>query len=84
MSNVLIAAIRTAVAAGVGAAVVWANQRWGLAIEEDVLVLPAVALATGIYNALVNALAARWPTFGWLLGVPMTPTYYVEKDRRDP
>lgn len=75
MSDRLIASIRTAVAAGVSALILWATNTFGLDIDSELVVAAALAVVTAAYNALVNWLAARWPYFGYLLGIPKLPSY---------
>lgn len=75
MSDRLIASIRTAVAAGVAAVILWATNTFGLEIDSELVVAAVLAVTTALYNALVNWLAARWPYFGYLLGIPRSPSY---------
>ncbi len=75
MSDRLIAAIRTAVAALVATWIVWATDTFGLDLDSAAIEIAVLGVVTAVYNAGVNWLATRWPHAGYLLGVPRTPTY---------
>jgi uncharacterized membrane protein (DUF441 family) len=75
--NVILSGIRTAVPLGIGVLVSWLAAH-GITVDDTT----TVALDTGIgalaalvyYNA-VRAGESRWPWLGWLIGVPIAPTY---------
>jgi hypothetical protein len=77
MSNLVISAIRTIVAAAVGAFVTWLiRQGWVVdsAVEQP-LTEALVVIITGGYYVIVRAIEQVYPQAGWLLGVPKAPTY---------
>jgi len=80
LSDNIIAAIRTYTPALVGLAVGWLIAQ-GLPVSpgvQDGLTAVISAAAIAGYYAGVRALEARWPAFGWLLGVAKTPAYGTE------
>lgn len=85
LHDYVVSLIRTAVPAGVGAALAWLAVRGlDLAPEVRVQVISAItALAaatfTAAYYAVVRALETRWPAFGRLLGKKAAPTYTVQR-----
>jgi len=84
LGNKAIAFIRTGVAAGVGYAVVYAAQHWGVVVDDNARTLVevgAVGVAGGAYSAGVNWLANHvHPLFGKLLGVSKQPRYITDDE----
>jgi hypothetical protein len=77
MSNLMVSAIRTVVAALVGAGVTWLiRQGW---VADDSVTQPLtealVVICTGAYYVIVRAVEQVYPQAGWLLGVPKAPSY---------
>lgn len=74
----LIALIRTFVPAAIGSAIAWGASQ-GVVIPDDTQTQLTAALVTvciTLYYALVTLLERKVnPAFGWLLGMPKTPTY---------
>jgi hypothetical protein len=75
MSDRIVALIRTAVPAAVGAAATWIAKHFGVQIDTATTAAIATAAATSVYYELVHTLELRWPKFGVLLGVAKTPSY---------
>lgn len=75
MSDRIIAVIRTAVPAAVGAAATWAAKRLGVHIDSTGLATSATATVGVAYYLVVGSLEQRWPAIGVLLGVPSSPSY---------
>lgn len=77
-SDTIIALIRTFVPAAIGSAIAWGIDR-GVTIDTDTQTQLTAALVTvciTLYYALVTVLERKVnPAFGWLLGMPKTPTY---------
>jgi len=63
------------VAAAVAAAVLYLTDNFGLELDGAAIEIAALGIVTGVYNWLVNKAAEAWPYFGYLLGIPKTPTY---------
>lgn len=78
MYNAIISGIRTGVATLAGLLITWLLAK-GVNIDPDFATQLSVAVFTAVtvlYNAGVNWAATRWsPYFGYLLGIPKTPTY---------
>lgn len=78
LNDPIIAIIRTLVPSAVGAAIAWGAAR-GIGIDEETsatLTTALVAICTALYYAAVTWLERKIdPAFGWLLGVPKTPSY---------
>lgn len=79
MSDKIVAAIRTGVAAAVAGVLVYVADRFGLRLPDGTAELVGAALfgvVVGLYNLAVNFLSERvWDGFGLLLGIPKNPTY---------
>ena len=79
MSDKIVAAIRTGVAAAVAGVLVYAADRFGLNLPDGTAEIAGAALfgvVVGLYNLAVNALTEHvWDGFGYLLGIPKNPTY---------
>lgn len=79
MSDKIVAAIRTGVAAAVSGVLVYVAQRFGLQLPEGTAEVGGAivfGLVVGLYNLAVNWLSANvWDGFGYLLGIPKNPTY---------
>lgn len=77
MTDVVISNIRTLSAMAAGAIVTWLIAR-GLSLDLSVtngLAEVFTAVLSAAYYALVRALEARWPSFGWLLLSARKPKY---------
>lgn len=72
MSDFIASLIRTWVPIAIGFLVSWGLLPTDL---SDEAVLALSALIMGAYYLLARALERKWPVFGWLLGLPKTPTY---------
>jgi hypothetical protein len=78
LSDTVIAAVRTGIAAGVALLLTWLLN---LGIEvpagaDEMLYVLAFGLFTALYNAVVILLETKvHPYFGVLLGIPKAPTY---------
>lgn len=87
LRDVIVAAIRTGVAAAVGFVITYLV---GLGVEvpddfEATLTVVVFGLVVAGYNALVGGLERKvHPLFGLLLGVPKTPTYTGTGQHRRP
>lgn len=87
LRDIIIAAIRTGVAAAVGFAIAYLV---GLGVEvpadfESTLTVVVFGLVVAGYNAAVGLLERRvHPLFGVLLGVPKAPTYDGAAPAGDP
>jgi hypothetical protein len=81
MNAFIIALIRTVVPAGVGLLFGWlASIGIGLDAETQSGLVAGLSLTiTGLYYAGVTWAAAKYPAFGWLLGVAATPKYSTGK-----
>lgn len=78
LNDRIVGFIRTAVPVGVGAALVWLGDNFGIVVPEDAttgLILGLTAVVTSVYYAVVQYLAKRWPWVGILLGSRKQPTY---------
>lgn len=79
LHDYLISLLRTAVPAGVGAALAWLSTEYGIVLDDDVqaqAVAFTSALATAVYYAAARALELRWPAVGrLLLGSSKQPLY---------
>lgn len=78
MNDNIVAQIRTTVPTFIGAVLAYLAARWGIVIDSDAsagLFAGFVALVTSAYYAVVRFLENRFPSLGWLLGNPKTPTY---------
>ena len=77
MTNLVASLIRTWVPYGVGAVLAWlASLGLNFGAEAEVgLIALLTALLGAAYYAIVRPLEARWPVFGWLLGLPTQPAY---------
>lgn len=74
----VISRIRTFVPIAVGAALVWVNTRYGIAVDEVTsasMATVVTGLVAGVYYDIVRRLEKRWPRWGWLLGYPSQPSY---------
>jgi hypothetical protein len=78
LRDLIIAAIRTGVAAGVGFAITWVVG-FGVEVPEDFaasMTVVVFGLVVAAYNAGVGVLERKvHPLFGLLLGVPKAPEY---------
>lgn len=77
MSDYVTSLIRTYVPVVVGAVLTWLVTR-GVAIDDvtsGAIIVALQGLLTGLYYTIARQLEARFPQFGWLLGVPKTPSY---------
>lgn len=81
MSSFVISLIRTVVPLLVGAVVGWlASVGIPVDLEAKAELVASLSLLSGsLYYMGVNALAARVPVFGWLLGVAAKPVYSLEQ-----
>lgn len=78
MNDNIVAQIRTTVPAIVGAVLAYLAKEFGIVIDESAgagLVAGLSALLTAAFYAFARFLENRWPSLGWLLGNPKTPTY---------
>lgn len=79
MSDKIVAAIRTGVAAAVATLLVWAASTFGVELPEgtaEIVGAVVFGLVVAAYNYAVTwATANVWDGFGWLLGIPKNPTY---------
>lgn len=77
MSNAVIAAVRTAVQAGVAYLVAWLTAR-GIEVDSALLEGAAMSVAIGAVTLLLNKAQVRWPILGTILSFGLskaTPTY---------
>lgn len=77
MSDAIIAAVRTAVQAGVTFAVAWLTAK-GIELDQPALEAVAMSLAIGVVTLLLNKLQEKWPWMGTILSLGLsknTPTY---------
>lgn len=76
--NIIIAALRTGIAALVGILITWAVAR-GVNLDEGTsgtLIAALFGTSVMLYNAAVNWLALKvHPAFGYMLGAPGAPEY---------
>lgn len=83
----IIALIRTAVPAGVGAVITLLID-WGVEIPADAqaqITAGLITVCTSAYYFLVTTLERQVnPAFGWLLGVAKAPSYDVADPSKDP
>ena len=73
--------IRTVVPAAVSAVVAYLAIRFGIEVPKEVetgLVASLVPALVLIYHGALRKLEQRYPRLGWLLGVPVQPTYRRE------
>ena len=82
MSNLVTAIIRTIIPVIVGYLATWLI---GLGVNLDQAVWDGfsnqlVLILSGVYYAAVASLEAKWPWFGWLLGLARRPAYGVGVD----
>lgn len=78
LTDKILATVRTAVAALVGAALAWLAREHGLVLDEETsaaLVVSAIGVTTAVYHALASwvqrqwpAVEARYPLVGKVLG----------------
>lgn len=76
--------VRTAVAIVVGTALAWLARHLHIALggpATDGAVQAFTAVVIGVYYGLVRTLEARWPAFGWFLGLATPPSYPTLADR---
>ena len=85
MSDFLVAFIRTAVPAAVGAVLAWlASIGLDLGATAEVPLISALTLSlTLLYYAGARALEGRFPALGVLLGVPKAPVYKTASPAAD-
>lgn len=77
MNDAVIAAVRTAVQAGVTFAVAWLTAR-GIDVDSALIEGAAMSVAIGAVTWLLNKAQARWPILGTVLSFGLskaTPTY---------
>lgn len=78
LSDWLTSMIRTGVPIIIGILAAWLASDIGFVIDEDTqanLVAAATGFAVSAYYGIVRWAEQRWPSVGWLLGVPKQPTY---------
>jgi len=85
LSDYLVSLWRTAVPAGVAAALTWLAVHYGIVLDEDTsaqLAAGVTGLVLVVYYAVVRWLEQRWPWVGRLLGSTRQPVY--ERAERSP
>lgn len=78
LNDGVVSLIRTYVPLGVGLAVTYLAQTFGVVLDEDTSAMAssaAVAIVTAVYYAAARALESRWPALGVLLGASKAPSY---------
>jgi hypothetical protein len=67
--------LRTVVPIAVGVALDWVARKTGVVVATDSVAPVVAALAASAYYAVVRLAERKWPKLGWLLGLPVTPSY---------
>lgn len=77
MSDYVTSLIRTVIPMVVGTVLTWLAAK-GVVVDDATsagLVAFLTGLSSAAYYVIARQLEARFPQFGWLLGVPKTPNY---------
>ncbi len=74
LSNLVTSVIRTVVPTIIGA-VLAALAKQGLSIDQAEVSAWLVPVLISAYYTVVRALEIKYPSIGWLLGVPKSPGY---------
>ncbi|TXH51196.1 MAG: hypothetical protein E6Q97_18915 [Desulfurellales bacterium] len=75
LSDRVVAIIRTVVPAAVGTGIVLVEEQLQIDLDNEAIMIGAVAVTTGAFYAIVRWAEERWPKTGWLLGVRRVLTY---------
>lgn len=75
LSDYFVSLVRTGVPVAVGLVLAKLAAATGITVDVGLAEPVVTGLAVGGYYAVVRALEARWPVFGWMLGYAVKPTY---------
>lgn len=81
----LTSAVRTWVPYLVGAGLTWLAMKAGVVLDDGASLqatLGVSAVIGAVYYAAIRWAESRWKWVGWLLGLPVAPTYTTKPDSK--